>query len=169
MNFVLATTPAEDRLNEARTLVARTEREKLNLRGIVLNRMLDERTFNALLRAPRRIPGHLADAARLRTALRTDATSDPRLVALVGYLEEYGEQQRREVERAAQFAHELPPHMSLGLAPAVELGVRDLRSLAKLGSILARQLPGRKFLDNAAGAFGIALSNEGARQRRRAP
>ncbi len=166
VNFVLVTTPGEDRLNEALELAARTERQKLNLRAIVLNRMLDERTFDALLSAPQRMPGHLADAARLGSALGADAATDARLVALVSYLEEYGRNQRVEVEEGLRFAHELPSQVSLAIAPAVEMGVRDLRSLAKLGSILTRPLSGRKLLDNAAAALAIPAPQERAPSRR---
>jgi len=43
-----------------------------------------------------------------------------------------------------------PSRVALAIAPAAEMDVRDLPSLAKLGPILTRSLSGRKFLDNAA-------------------
>ena len=166
VSFVLVTTPGEDRLHESLQLATLTQQQNFNLRWIVLNRMLDERTFDGLRGGRQRPPGHLADIARLRRALGADAATDPKLAGLVGYLENYRAHQVLEVERAVRFAHELPPPISLSITPAVESGVRDLRSLANLSSFLLRPTPGRKFLHNAADALGIATAHEKAPARR---
>jgi anion-transporting ArsA/GET3 family ATPase len=163
VSFVLVTTPGEDRLHEALALAALMQRQNFNLRAIVLNRMLDERTFDALHSRRRRPPGHLADIARLHRVLGED---DPKFDALVGYLESYREHQMLEVERAVRFAHELPPGIALAIAPAVELGVRDLRSLATISSMLTHSTPGHKFLDNAADALGLPTALENVPVRR---
>jgi len=134
--FLLVASSGEDRLEEALELVARTERQKLNLRGIVLNRMLDECTFDALLRSPRRIPGHLAEATRLRRDFGDEAATDLRFAALVGYLEDYAKNQQTEIEQAAHFAAKLHARVPVAILPAIEMGVGDLRSLAKLASLL---------------------------------
>jgi anion-transporting ArsA/GET3 family ATPase len=162
VSFVLVTTPTEDRLHEALEMATKAQRHNFSLRAIVLNRMLDERMF-AELRNTRRPPAHFAEIARLRRVL---GENDPKLGALVGYLESYREQKILEVEQAVRFAHELPPHIALAIAPAVDLGVRDLRSLAALSSILASSTSGRKLLDNAANRLGIAATVEKARVRR---
>jgi anion-transporting ArsA/GET3 family ATPase len=163
VSFVLVTTPAEDRLHEALELAKLTQQQNFSLRAIVLNRILDERTFGALRSRRRRLPAHLAEIARLRRSL---GENDPKLSALVSYLESYREHQMLEVQGATHFAQKLPPRIALALTPAVEQGVRDLRSLASLSSILTSSTPGRKFLDDAADALGITTAPEIARARR---
>jgi anion-transporting ArsA/GET3 family ATPase len=161
VSFVLVTTPAEDRLHEALELATLTQRQNFSLRAIVLNRILDERTFEALRSRRRRLPAHLAEIARLRRAL---GENDPKLSALVCYLESYREHQMLEVQRAVRFTQKLPPRIALAINPAVEQGVSDLRSLAAISSILTSPTPGRKFLDDAADALGITAAPEIARR-----
>jgi anion-transporting ArsA/GET3 family ATPase len=166
--FVLVTTTEEDRLREALTLVHQMETAGLRLGAIVLNRMLDERSFEALLAEPRRIPGHLAEIPALRQVLHLEAPEldvaaggklDPDargLDSIVQHLEDYAANQRSEIERAARFARELPHRVELAIAPEIDVGVRDLRALAKVGSILSETGIGRRFLEDAEVAFGIA-------------
>lgn len=156
VHFVLVTTTEEDRLREAHALVSQMEAEGLRLGAIVLNRMLDERTFNALSAAPRRMPAALAEIPALRNALHLDGPADGRLDSIVRYLEDYGANQRSEIERAARFARDLPERVELAIAPEINVGVRDLRGLAKVAAILAGSGSGRSFLENAEVAFGIA-------------
>jgi anion-transporting ArsA/GET3 family ATPase len=163
VSFVLVTTPGEDRLHEALQLGALTQRQNFSLDAIVLNRMLDERTFGALQRARRRPPSHLAEIARLRRNL---GANDPKLGALISYLERYREDQILEVERAVRFAYELQRHIPLFIIPAVEPGVRDLRSLSTMSSILTSSIPGRQFLDHAADALDVAATFENTPVRR---
>jgi len=155
VHFVLVTTTEEDRLREAHALVRQMESEGLRLGAIVLNRMLDERTFDALLAAPRRMPSALAEIPMLRNALQLDGPADTRLDSIVRYLEGYGANQRSEIERAARFARELPTTVELAIAPEIKVGVRDLAALAKVGAILAGDTNGRTFLADAEIAFGI--------------
>jgi anion-transporting ArsA/GET3 family ATPase len=169
VNFVLVTTPGEDRLNEAFRLARLTQRQKFNLRGIVLNRMLDERSFEGLTITPRCLPAHLADIAGLRNVLGEDAANDARLAAVIDCLEQYAAQQRAEVERAARFARGLPRQIALTMLPAIELGVRDLRALAKLAAFLTHHpRPGRQFVDDAAAAFAIPTRERLSRAAQRA-
>jgi hypothetical protein len=56
----------------------------------------------------------------------------------------------------------------IALVPEVEVGVRDLRALAKIGSILVDSSNGRRFLKNAASAFGLAKPARSTPNRRRA-
>ena len=153
--FVLVTTPAEDRLREALELVHRMGSERLPLRAIVLNRMLDERAWDALRAAPRRKPIHLEEIDRLRETLGREIVADGRLGAIVGRLENYGENRRGEIERAARFARELPSRIRLMAAPEVEMGVRDLRAIAKVAAALRENPDAREFLRDAAVAFDI--------------
>jgi anion-transporting ArsA/GET3 family ATPase len=158
VSFVLVTTPNEDRLHEAFELAMMTQRHDFNLAAIVINRMLDERTFVALQRARRRLPSHLSEISRLSRLL---GERDAGLGALINYLETYREHQLLEVELGLRFAYQLPPHIGLFISPEVEPGVRDLRSLATLSSILTGSTSGREFLHNAAHAFGIVSAFEG--------
>jgi anion-transporting ArsA/GET3 family ATPase len=158
VHFVLVTTIEEDRLREAQALLRQMEAAGLRLGAIVLNRMLDERTFDALLAAPRQIPVHLAEIPALRGEFGRDPSDDASargIDSIVNYLEDYAGNQRSEIERAARFAGELPPHVELAIAPEINLGVRDLRALAKVAEILCAAGAGRSFLENAAIAFGI--------------
>ena len=155
VHFVLVTTTEEDRLREAQALVGQMEAEGLRLGAIVLNRMLDERTFDALLAAPRQMPPAIAEIPTLRDALTGDGVADPRLDSLVHYLEDYAAIQRDEIERAVRFARDLPQHVELAIAPEINIGVRDLGAIAKVASILAESGGGRTFLENAAAAFRL--------------
>jgi len=162
VSFVLVTTPAEDRLREAMQLSTLTQQQHFRLRAIVLNRMMDERTFEALRNRARRPPAHLAEIARLRAL----SDNDSKLSALTSYLEEYREHQMFDVDRAWRFARQLPQPIALAITPAVLPGVRDLRSLSTLASILADSRHGRKFLDNAAGAFALGTNRKDSASHR---
>ena len=158
--FVLVTTTEEDRLREAKELVQQMETSGLRLAAIVLNRMLDERTFDALVTDPRHLPAHLAEIPALcrgfdqNTTGRNQAEGDE-LHSLARYLEDYAANQRHEIERAARFAAELPAGVELAIAPEIDIGVRNLRALAKVAATFSASGNGRSFLKNAEAAFGI--------------
>ncbi|MBF6559745.1 MAG: hypothetical protein IVW56_05585 [Candidatus Binataceae bacterium] len=160
VTFVLVTTAEEDRLREARALVDQMETEGLRLGAIVLNRLLDEATFDALVAAPGRAPAHLAAISRMRATLAplrgrdTADTSD----ALVSFLEGYGAHQRAAIERATRFARDLPARIELAAAPEIAAGVRDLATLAKVATIVIEAGAGRTFLERAAAALGVTPS-----------
>ncbi|HXZ88061.1 MAG TPA: ArsA-related P-loop ATPase [Candidatus Binataceae bacterium] len=168
LHFVLVTTPEEDRLNAARAVINQMQEVGLKLRAIVLNRTLDEPTFDAFLAAPRKVPAHLAEVGALRTVLMRENPHDQRMEALTSYLEAYRANQQATVERAARFARELPPRVRLAVVPEVEVGVRDLRALAKIASILVNENAGRRFLENAAAAFAPRSSARPENAPRRA-
>jgi anion-transporting ArsA/GET3 family ATPase len=147
--FVLVTTSEQDRLREACELVRRMESQRLTLGAVILNRTFDERTFDALASGFRRIPAHLDEIDGLRSALAGDQQPDQRLDAVVRFLEEYRDGQLAMIGRAARFASEIPSHIRLVLAPELEIGVRDLRGLAKLASMLTGVADGRKVLMSA--------------------
>ncbi|MGH8011194.1 MAG: ArsA family ATPase [Candidatus Binataceae bacterium] len=149
--FVLVTTAEEDRLREAAELREQMESEGLRLGAIVLNRVVSEATFDALRDAPRQMPAHLEEIAALRSRLGIDAQSG--VSALVGYLEEYAGQEKSAIMRAAAFAEQLPTHVRLVIVPEIAPGVRDLRTLAKLGAILTEMNLGRRFLETVSQAL----------------
>jgi anion-transporting ArsA/GET3 family ATPase len=170
VHFVLVTTAEEDRLREARDLLARMKDEGLRLSAIVLNRFIDERTFNALTTAPRKVPRHIREIAELRAAAASELARDGRLAALISFFEEYDAYYRGAVERAVRFARELPKSVKLAIAPDIEFGVRNLNALARVGATLIAAPDGRKFLENAAVAFAppAALGRQTGRAKRAA-
>jgi anion-transporting ArsA/GET3 family ATPase len=162
VQFVLVTTPAEDRLREACDVVRRMKSEGLRLGAVVLNRMLDERTFDAFNSAPRQIPAHLAEITALRKKLACETSRDRRLDALVHHLESYRAHQCGQIERVVRFARELPSSVMLTIAPDVEVGLRDLHGLVKLASqMVINSSVTIRFLEDAA----AALRTQGRTQR----
>jgi anion-transporting ArsA/GET3 family ATPase len=154
VQFVLVTTPEEDRLREAGDVLRQLTSEGLRLGAVALNRMLDERTFDAFAAAPRRIPTHLAEITALRKRLLCETTRDRRLDALVRHLECYRSHQCDQIERVVRFARELPSSILLTIAPEVEVGVRDLHALANLAlDLVTNSGAGSGFLENAAAAL----------------
>jgi hypothetical protein len=140
--------------------------EGLRLRAVMLNRMLDERTFNAFAAAPRRIPAHFVEIAALRKKLACETTRDRRLDQLVSHLECYRAHQCGQIERVVRFARELPSSVLLTIAPEVEVGMRDLHALVKLASELAVSgNAGSRFLENAAAALWTPERIQGGASR----
>jgi anion-transporting ArsA/GET3 family ATPase len=164
VHFIMVTTPAEDRLREARELVKEVEAEGLRLDAIVVNRFLDERTWEALVRAPGRNPEHLDEIARLRAALGKDLPADHGLCAVVEYLENYRRRVYEDTGRASRFARQLPGRVDLALVPEINFGVRDLAALARLAGALTEAIAGRKALaaERVAGQKRRAPSSERA-------
>jgi hypothetical protein len=136
----------------------------------VLNRFIDERTFNALKTAPRKVPGHMREIAALRAAAASELARDGRLAALISFFEEYDAYHRGAVERAVRFARKLPKSVKLAIAPDIEFGVMDLNALARVGATLIDAPDGRKFLENAAVAFAppAALGRQTGKAKRAA-
>lgn len=165
LHFVLVTTPEEDRLNAARAVIKQMQQVGLRLRAVVLNRTLDQPTFDAFLAAPRKVPAHLEEIGMLRAVMTREYPHDKGMESLTGFLEAYRANQQATVERAARFARELPPRVRLAVVPEVEVGVRDLRALAKIASILVNENAGRRFLENAAAAFAPRSSARPAPRR----
>ena len=167
-HFVLVTTPQTDRLREARSVIQQMDEAGLKLRTIVLNRTLDEASFEAFRASPRRLPPHLEEIGTLRKTLGIEASEDDRMEPLIEFLESYRTSQSAMVEEAARFAREVPARVKIAVVPEVEVGVRDLRALAKIGSILVDPSYGRRFLENAASSFGQEKPARSAPNRRRA-
>ena len=153
VKFVLVTTPREDRLRNALELAALAGQRNFSLRAVVLNRLLDERSFVALRNARRRPPPYFAEIPKLRSLF---PDTDSKCRSLINYLEAYRQHQTFAAERAIRFARELPSETALSVVPALEPAVRDLQSLAKLSSLFGPPSSGRKFLEHAADVFGVA-------------
>jgi len=129
-HFVLVTTADEDRLRRARELIGEMEGQKLRLAAVVINRFLDQQTWQEILGSRRGRLGHLEEIRRLYAAaadahLKESAGAE----ALLDYFEDYRRRTVEDVERVARFVGEVGASVKLVILPEIEAGVSDLRSL----------------------------------------
>lgn len=136
VHFVMVTTAEEDRLREARELVDDIESEGLHLDTIVVNRFLDERSWQALVSNPGSRIEQLEEIAQLRAVLNPELNTDHGLGGILEYLESYDAQARDEIRRVRRFAQDLPARVKLALVPDMDVGVRDLSGLKRLADTL---------------------------------
>ncbi|MGC1676865.1 MAG: ArsA-related P-loop ATPase [Candidatus Binataceae bacterium] len=127
VRFVMVTTAEEDRLRQARDLIGEMKREKLKLSAIVINRFLDEHSWQEAAHNPRHALAHL-DAILPLAAAKSSAR--PGCAALARDLAQYRIRTLVQIGRVAQFARELPEEVELSVAPELGIGVPDLRALA---------------------------------------
>ena len=132
VKFVMVTTAEPDRIRQARELLSQMDSEGLKLSAIVINRFLDERTFQAVADSIERPLSHLAEISELRASLAKDGAAANGIGRLVHHFEEYRERTLGEIERVAAFARELPKGVMLAIAPEIESGVRDLAALSRV-------------------------------------
>jgi anion-transporting ArsA/GET3 family ATPase len=142
VKFVMVTTAEPDRIRQARELLSQMDAEGLKLSAIVINRFLDEHTFQETARLARERSGtadsverplsHLAEISELRASIAKDGAKANGIVRLVRHFEEYRERTLDEIERVAAFARELPKGVKLAIAPEIEAGVRDLAALSRV-------------------------------------
>jgi hypothetical protein len=137
VRFVLVTTAEEDRLRQAHDLIHEMKAEGLHLSAIVINRFLDEESWEELAHGDNGVSARLNEIDALRGLLGSTLSKDAGLTALVDYLEDYRDRARRDIARVARFAHELPPSVKLTIAPEIKIGVRDLRALSRIADFLA--------------------------------
>ncbi len=160
VKFVMVTTAEPDRIMQARELLAQMDAEGLKLSAIVINRFLDERTFQESARLARersaaadsveRPLSHLAEISELRASMAKDGTEANGFGRLVHHFEEYRERTLGEIERVAAFARELPKGVRLAIAPEIEAGVRDLAALSRVAGYLTSGIGMLKGLEVAA-------------------
>ncbi len=136
VRFVLVTTAEEDRLLQAQDLIREMKAEGLHLSAIVINRFLDEESWAEFVSGDNGVSGRLEEIGALRGLLGSALSRDAGLAALVDYLEDYGDRARRDIARVARFAHQLPPSITLAIAPEIKIGVRDLRALSHVAEFL---------------------------------
>ena len=132
VKFVMVTTAEPDRIRQARELLSQMDSEGLKLSAIVINRFLDERTFQAVADSIERPLSHLAEISELRASLAKDGAEANGIRRLVHHFEEYRERTFGEIERVVAFARELPKGVMLAIAPEIESGVRDLAALSRV-------------------------------------
>jgi anion-transporting ArsA/GET3 family ATPase len=156
VKFVMVTTAEEDRLRQARELMADMKADGLALAGIVINRFLDERTWQESMHTTAAHPAleHLSEIGIAARILTGDGERRPHLDALADYLGAYRELTLQEIGRVAAFARELPDGVKLALAPEIDIGVRDLAALSRVADYLT-------------GASGILRTLESAAARLR--
>ena len=160
VKFVMVTTAEPDRIMQARELLAQMDAEGLKLSAIVINRFLDERTFQESARLARersaaadsveRPLSHLAEISELRASMAKDGAEANGFGRLVHHFEEYRERTLGEIERVAAFARELPKGVRLAIAPEIEAGVRDLAALSRVAGYLTSGIGMLKGLEVAA-------------------
>lgn len=147
VEFVLVTTAEPSRLAEAREVIERTEADGLRLRTIVLNRLLDERSFASLC-ARHEALSMLRASAGLRMAIAADPLRDPKIEALGCFLDQRAAALQTRIEDAAAFAGELPARIELIVVPEFEAGLGDLAGIKRVTEVLMRG-GGRQILANA--------------------
>lgn len=152
VKFVMVTTPEEDRLRQARELVADMEAHGLALAGIVINRFLDERTWQGSARSGGSHPtlSHLSEIESVGRAFGNDGARIEQLNGLMDYLDSYRDLELREIDRVVEFARQLPPGVKLAIAPKIEIGVRDLGALARIADYLTGGAAVLRTLEGAA-------------------
>jgi anion-transporting ArsA/GET3 family ATPase len=159
VKFVMVTTAEPDRIRQARELLSQMDAEGLKLSAIVINRFLDERTFqetarvtqagSAVAESAARPLSHLAEISELRASMAKDGAEANGFGRLVHHFEEYRERTLEEIERVAAFARELPKGVKLAIAPEIEAGVRDL-ALSRVSGYLLSGATILKPLENSA-------------------
>jgi anion-transporting ArsA/GET3 family ATPase len=147
VEFALVTTAEPSRLAEAHEVIKRAEADGLRFRTIVLNRLLDERSFADLCGRPEALP-MLRASAGLRLAIAADPVRDPKIEALASFFDQRATTLRTRIEAAAAFAKELPAAIELIVAPEFEAGVGELAGIKRVAEVLARG-GGRQILANA--------------------
>ncbi len=136
VRFVMVTTAEEDRLRQARDLIGEMKRDKLRLSAIVINRFLDERTWQVAADHPRRALAHLAAIERMAAKAGDTPANQPGITALTSNLAQYRARTLAQIARVAEFARELPAEVELSIAPELGVGVPDLRALARVAGYI---------------------------------
>ena len=151
VKFVMVTTAEPDRIRQARELVEQMEAEGLKLAAIVINRFLDEQTWQSVSESAGNPLIHLAAIAELKKSIARDGARDG-LGRLVRHFGDYGDRTLDEIERVAAFARELPSGVKLAIAPELEAGVLDLGALARVARYVTSGSAILKPLEKAARA-----------------
>ncbi len=136
VSFLLVTGSEEERLREAGATIEQMKAQRLRLSAIVINRLVDEETWQYLHGSARGTAPGLDAIANLRGALGRGLDRHHGLDALVKYLENYRARAYRDIARAGAFAQALPPGVRLAVTPEVRAGVIGLKQLAGFGRYL---------------------------------
>jgi len=152
VRFVLVTTAAADRLREAGEIARQMKATGLRLGLVVINRLTDESTFDALRTSPDRTAQLLRELATLRATIGTGKRAHAADAAIVAYLEDYLTEQAAALRRVALFSRALPARTAVAALPEIAGIARELNGIARLAAILAADWSGRGLPDAAAEA-----------------
>jgi anion-transporting ArsA/GET3 family ATPase len=152
VRFVLVTTAAADRLREAGAIARQMKATGLRLGLVVINRLTDESTFDALRTAPDRTAQLLRELAILRATIGTGKRAHAADAAIVAYLEDYLAEQAAALRRVTLFSRALPARTAVAALPEIAGLARELNGIARLAAILAADWGSRGLLDAAAAA-----------------
>jgi anion-transporting ArsA/GET3 family ATPase len=152
VRFVLVTTAAADRLREAAALARQMKAEGLRLALVVINRLTDESTFDALRTASDHTAQLLRELATLRATIGTGKRALAADSAIVVYLEDYLNEQAAALRRVALFSRALPARTAVSALPEIAGIARELNGIARLATIMVADCGGHGLLDAAAAA-----------------
>jgi len=148
VRFVLVTTAQEQRLRQARELIAEMARDGLQLSAVVINRFTDEWTWEDLCGDPGAGTSLLLDEIPvLRNRIARGGQRQRGVMALARYLGEYRDRTLDDIERVRRFAKELPSHIRIAIAPEIAPGVTDLHSIAEIANLIMREPGGAQTLE----------------------
>ncbi|HVN88944.1 MAG TPA: ArsA-related P-loop ATPase [Candidatus Binataceae bacterium] len=134
VKFVLVTTAAHDRLEEATALVRELKARRLKLVAVVINRAGDAEMVKARGRRSSRYRQAIAGIRTASSHQQMQHQTGPVLDFLQGYVEE----QEAAIERIAGFARELSNGIELMVVPELGSGAVGLEGLARIaGKIVA--------------------------------
>ncbi|MGH7839698.1 MAG: hypothetical protein ACREQC_18030, partial [Candidatus Binataceae bacterium] len=156
VNFVLVTTAEKYRLDGARAIARQIKSARLRLAAVVINRVADERNFEALSQTPERIPAYLREAA----AVQALASTDRRLNPIARFFGDYVAAQSAAIGQAARFAREISSRISLTAVPEIGRDTNELRWLAKVADTLIGENNGRQFLEQSARALAAETARK---------
>ena len=156
VRFVLVTTAAADRLSEAGAIARQMKAAGLRLERVVINRLTDEPTFDALRTAPAHTAELLRELATIRATVGATDRAPAGSAAIVAYLEDYLAEQAAALDRVGQFSHALPARIAVTALPEIPGIAGELSGLARLATILRDPHGGDGLFDAGAAAASKA-------------
>lgn len=135
VHFVLVTTAERDRLIHACEMVREIRTRGLTLGAIVINRFLDEESWEEL-----RLK-HRGAAIKALDAIVGDSDDDASLAAITAWLRSHARSMRTEVTRVEEFVRGLPKAVRVLAVPALLDDAVDLAALNRIAGYLSLDLP----------------------------
>ncbi len=136
VQFVLVTTAACDRLEEATALARDLRARRLNLAAVVINRAGDDALVKGVGRRSYR---YRQEITKLRRVSSEKGNYRP-LGSLLAFLQDHLDQQEAASARITHFASELPSGIELVLIPELGSGAMGLEGLARIAGRITSQL-----------------------------
>jgi anion-transporting ArsA/GET3 family ATPase len=135
VHFVLVTTAERDRLLHAREMVREIRTRGLTLSAVVINRFLDEESWEELR--------HKRRGAAIKALDAVVGSSDDagNLAAIAAWLRGHARSMRTEAARVEEFARGLPKAIRVVAVPALFDDAVDLAALNRIAGYLTLELP----------------------------